>query len=85
MPSLRPGGAGGFTSFVECLENVDLSRCNKRVFEALIKAGAFDWTESSRKSLMTYLPTALKNAQNEQKRRAQGQFSLLISSDDARQ
>lgn len=43
---------GAFTSFVDFLNKVDLNVCNKRLIESLIKAGAFDSLQQTRKGLL---------------------------------
>ena len=60
---------GPFTSFFDFCARVDRSRVNKRVVEALIKAGAFDALEPRRASLLAsvalafdYADTQLANA-----------------------
>jgi DNA polymerase-3 subunit alpha len=60
---------GPFTSFFNFCARVDRSRVNKRVVEALIKAGAFDALEPRRASLLAsvslafdYADTQLANA-----------------------
>ena len=43
---------GLYKDFTDYLEKIDLTACNKRVTESLIKAGAFDSMGYSRKGLM---------------------------------
>lgn len=50
---------------------------SKKVFENLIKCGALDWTQHSRKSLLAALPSALKQAQELDEERNAGQLSLF--------
>ena len=50
---------------------------SKKVYENLIKCGAFDSLYQSRKSLLAALPKALEHAQDAQKERDSGQLSLF--------
>ncbi len=50
---------------------------SKKVYENLIKCGAFDSLYQSRKSLLAALPNALEHAQDAQKERDSGQLSLF--------
>ena len=65
---------------MDFLESIDYSKVNKKVLENLIKCGAFDWTEHSRKSLFEILPTGIKLAQSTQARKNSGQLSLFGAS-----
>ena len=51
----------GFKDFFHVLKTTDLQKANKRVWESLIKAGAFDSMESNRAALIAKLPVALGN------------------------
>src|SRR5205085_4433322 len=53
---------GAFTSYFEFVERVDLRLCNKRVFEALIAAGALDGLGGHRAQFLAALATALSGA-----------------------
>jgi DNA polymerase-3 subunit alpha len=53
---------GGFKDFFHALKATDLQKANRRVWEALIKAGAFDSMEDNRAALLEGLPSALENA-----------------------
>ena len=68
---------GGFKSFYQFCESVDLRSVNKRVIEALIKAGAFDSLGYHRKSLMEILDRAIEIGQKAQKDRLSGQRALF--------
>ena len=80
--------AGGpFTDIYDFVERVDSSQANRRVVEALIKAGAFDATGYTRKQLAWLV--AKENPANiidasikEQKNRAEGQLSMFDLFDD---
>jgi len=70
--------AGGpYESLYDCCERVDSRLCNKRVFEALIAAGAMDQLDGHRAQLLAGLETALREAQVRQAERAAGQGSLF--------
>ena len=53
---------GGFKDFFHALKSTDLQRANRRVWESLIKAGAFDSMEGNRAALLAGLPSAMENA-----------------------
>ena len=69
-----------FTSFSQFLEHVDLRTLNKRVLEALIKSGAFDALNRSRKGLLENLDRSIERAQKAQKDRLSGQLNLFQQS-----
>ena len=50
---------GGFKDFFHVLKATDLQKANRRVWESLIKAGAFDSMEQNRAALIAGLPSAL--------------------------
>jgi DNA polymerase-3 subunit alpha len=68
---------GEFRDFHQFCEKVDQRTVNKRVLEALIKAGAFDALGYHRKSLFDSLDKVLEQAQKTQKDRASGQKGLF--------
>jgi DNA polymerase-3 subunit alpha len=68
---------GVFTSLHDCCERVDLRLCNKRVFEALIAAGALDQLGAHRAQQLAYLESALREAQLRRAERDAGQGSLF--------
>ncbi|MGA2082999.1 MAG: DNA polymerase III subunit alpha [Holophaga sp.] len=53
---------GGFKDVFHALKATDLRSANRRVWEALIKAGAFDSMEGNRAALLAGLPSAMENA-----------------------
>lgn len=79
---------GPFNGLYDLCKRVDLRKVNRRVFEALIRAGAFDIFNDNRASHMAELSTALKVAEHHVKMAAVGQndlFGLAVnaeSSDD---
>ncbi|TAL46683.1 MAG: DNA polymerase III subunit alpha [Methylovulum sp.] len=79
--------AGGpFSGLYNLCKRVDSRKVNRRVLEALIKAGAFDEFNPCRASHLAELPTALKVAEQHGKMAQTGQndlFGLAVNSDDA--
>jgi DNA polymerase-3 subunit alpha len=76
-----------YSSIWDFCERVDMGQLNKRVLEALIKAGALDSTGDTRKSMLEYMPQALAAGQKKQQDAAAGQFDLFgemgMGGDDA--
>jgi DNA polymerase-3 subunit alpha len=66
-----------FTSLFDLAERVDLRLCNRRVFEALINAGALDSLGGHRAQYHEALDTALHEALLQQTEVASGQASLF--------
>ena len=53
---------GGFKDFFHALKSTDLQKANRKVWECLLKAGAFDSMEPNRAALLEGLPSAMENA-----------------------
>ncbi|GFO71128.1 DNA polymerase III subunit alpha [Bathymodiolus japonicus methanotrophic gill symbiont] len=68
---------GSFTGLYDLCKRVDLRKVNRRVFEALIRGGAFDTFNDNRASHMAELPTAIKVAERHVKMAAVGQNDLF--------
>ncbi|WP_300669721.1 DNA polymerase III subunit alpha [Desulfoluna sp.] len=68
---------GPFVSIFEFCERVDLRKVNKRVLDALIKSGAFDFTGASRNQLMVVMEEALDHGSRVQKEKNDPQLSLF--------
>jgi DNA polymerase-3 subunit alpha len=68
---------GRFTSLLDFCEAVDLRACNKKVIEALIKSGSFDFLGTSRKALFDSLETTADSAQRAREEKERGQNSLF--------
>ena len=66
-----------FTSILDFCHRVDLRVVNKRVIESLIKCGAFDSIGAKRSQLLAVLDMSLKNGQEFQKSKRNGQTSLF--------
>jgi len=69
--------AGPFASLYDLCSRVDLRVCNKRVFEALIAAGACDGLGGHRAQLLAALDHAINEASLRQEEAAKGQVSLF--------
>ncbi|AEH45882.1 DNA polymerase III, alpha subunit [Thermodesulfatator indicus DSM 15286] len=68
---------GPFKSFEDFCLRVDLKKVNRRVMEALIKAGAFDSLGYSRAALFDVLPEMIDWAQARKRAKEQGQKSIF--------
>jgi len=68
---------GPFKGLYDLCKRVDLRKVNKRVFEALIRGGAFDVFNDNRASHMAELPTAIKVAERHVKMAEVGQNDLF--------
>jgi DNA polymerase-3 subunit alpha len=75
--------SGPFRSFFDFAERVESSTLNKRVFESLVSAGAFDSLNDGRPvqawrgALFTCIDAALSRAQRAKRERQQGQSGLF--------
>ncbi|RMG42434.1 MAG: DUF655 domain-containing protein [Candidatus Dadabacteria bacterium] len=72
---------GPFEDLEDFAERVDLRTVNKRVFESLIKCGAFDFCDESRAALYDKLDDIIRAAQTLQRERETNQISLFGGSD----
>jgi DNA polymerase-3 subunit alpha len=68
---------GRFIDFFDCVRRVDPKAVNRKVYEALIKCGAFDTLPGNRAQLLDALDAALDGAIRTARDRAMGQFSLF--------
>ncbi len=68
---------GRFTDFSDYLNKIDISACNKKVTESLIKAGAFDSLKHARKGLFLVHTDAVDSVLGTKKAEAIGQFDLF--------
>ena len=68
---------GNFTGLYDLCKRVDLRKFNRRVLDALIRAGAFDEFDSNRASHLAELPTALRVAEQHGKMAQTGQNDLF--------
>jgi DNA polymerase III subunit alpha len=69
--------AGPFTSLYDLCSRVDLRVCNKRMFEALVAAGACDALGGHRSQLLAALDHAISEASLRQEEAERGQVSLF--------
>ncbi|MFP5505079.1 MAG: DNA polymerase III subunit alpha, partial [Gammaproteobacteria bacterium] len=68
---------GAFKDLYDFCRRVDLRKLNRRVLEALIRAGACDSLGENRATLMAQLPTALKLAEQSERDAGAGQVDLF--------
>jgi DNA polymerase-3 subunit alpha len=68
---------GPYTSLAELCRRIDLSRVNRRVLEALIKAGAMDALGANRATLMFSLDAAVQGGEQATRASAAGQDDLF--------
>jgi len=68
---------GRFKSLLQFCEEVDLRACNKKVLEALIKSGSFDFIGSTRKAIFEKLESSADSAQRTKDEKERGQNSLF--------
>ncbi len=76
---LAARASGPFTSLSDLADRVDLRVANKRVFEALIQAGAVDALGGHRAQLFAALDQVLREASLKQEEIASGQVSMFGS------
>jgi len=68
---------GAYRDLLDLCRRVDDGRLNKKVLEALIKAGALDTLGVNRASLMLQLPEAMRASEQLRRERESGQNSLF--------
>ena len=68
---------GRFSGLYDLCQRVDLRKFNRRVLEALIRAGAFDEFDNNRAAHLAELPTALRVAEQHGKMAKTGQNDLF--------
>ncbi|CAB0656724.1 DNA polymerase III subunit alpha [Corynebacterium diphtheriae] len=68
---------GAFTDFSDYLDKIDITACNKRVTESLIKAGTFDSMDHPRKGLLLIHEDAVDAVTSTKKAADKGQFDLF--------
>ena len=71
---------GPYASLTDLCRRVDLTRVNRRVFEALIRSGSLDALEANRAALMAGLEDALRGGEQHARRDATGQVDIFGSS-----
>lgn len=70
---------GKFKDFTDYLEKIDLTACNKRVTDSLIKAGAFDSLGHPRKGLQLIHEEAVDSVIATKKAAEKGQYDLFAA------
>jgi DNA polymerase-3 subunit alpha len=75
LQARRDGGA--FKDIWDFCRRIDLHKANRRMLEALIRAGALDGLGENRATLMAQLPMAIKLAEQHKETRAAGQVDLF--------
>lgn len=73
---------GPFTSVVDCISRVDLSKVNRKTLESLIKTGAFDQFGYTRASMLAGLDDMLARAHKKKKSHLDGQSGLFDETGD---
>ena len=68
---------GGFTSFQQFIDSLDVTKVNKKAMESLIKAGAFDCLNGNRAQLMAVYDKLLDSAHDLSRNNIPGQISLF--------
>jgi len=68
---------GRFSDFHDFIAKVDISVCNRRVVESLVKAGAFDSLGHTRKGLSSVFEQVIDTAVEIKRAEAVGQFDLF--------
>ncbi|MGI9649473.1 MAG: DNA polymerase III subunit alpha [Acidimicrobiia bacterium] len=74
---------GPFADFTDFINRVDLSVLNKRTVESLIKAGAFDSLDHSRRGLTLVFEQQLENTVARRRAEDAGQYSLFGGAESA--
>ncbi len=72
---------GKYADFSDYLNKIDITACNKKVTESLIKAGAFDSLGHPRKGLFLVHTDAVDSVLGTKKAEAMGQFDLFGGGD----
>ncbi len=80
---LEARNGGPFRDLFDFSERVDSRRVNRKVIEALVKAGAFDFEGRPRRQLFESVEKALERGASAQRDRAVGQSSLFGLLEDA--
>lgn len=75
---------GNFEDLEDFAERVDLSCVNKRVVENLIKCGAFDFSDVSRREMIERVDDVMRAGQSLQRQQDTNQMSLFQNTPEAR-
>lgn len=74
---------GNYKSLFDFIQRIDTCKVGKKVIESLIEAGCFDFTKSSRASLLAIVDPMFAAASKEQKEVAKGIMSLFDLLEDS--
>ena len=74
---------GAYVSLIDLCRRVDQQRLNRRVLEALVRAGALDCLGENRATLMEAIPNILRLADHAARASAAGQAALFAEQDGA--
>ncbi len=78
---LAARASGPFTSFFDLCRRVDADGLDREALEALVRVGAFDRFEASRRGLLRHLSEGLELAQVKRRERQTGQRSMFDDGD----
>jgi len=76
---------GRFVSLMDFCRKVDQRRVNRRVIEALIKCGGFDFTSARRAQMMDGLDMVIDQGSKHQDQESIGQYSIFDSMEDQKE
>jgi DNA polymerase-3 subunit alpha len=68
---------GPYSNFYDFIYRLNDTKINKRVFEALIKTGAFDSFNIDRNQLLHFLPASIADAQSQKNNESGGQMDIF--------
>ena len=68
---------GPYLNFYDFIYRLNETKINKRVYEALIKTGAFDSFKIDRNQLLHFLPASIADAQSQQNDESGGQMGIF--------
>ncbi|MCP3944418.1 MAG: DNA polymerase III subunit alpha [Desulfobacteraceae bacterium] len=77
---IRDNENGSYKSLYDFCERVNTSKANKKVLEALIKCGAFDFSCAKRSQMMAVLEEALDHGNRIQREKSDSQLDLFADS-----
>jgi DNA polymerase-3 subunit alpha len=68
---------GPYSNFYDFIYRLNDTKINKRVFEALIKTGAFDSFSIDRNQILHFLPASIADAQSQKNNESGGQMDIF--------
>ncbi|MBT1163757.1 DNA polymerase III subunit alpha [Bifidobacterium felsineum] len=78
----REGSRGPYNNFMDFIRRVPLHVLSRQLIDSLIKAGAFDSTDLSRRALNVVSDTAINSVIPIKRKQEQGQFDLFSEDED---